>query len=140
MLINKVIRKINLDSLPPENIMEMLQKETAKEVLPNILVEKLVDSSWLKTVTYYGKENKVFPGEDFLTFKTKLSPVLYICRFYIPGECKRFYKKWINSESKGKFWWWVRRLIRRDWFKTIPNSQDKYGVSKTAKPFQIIKY
>ena len=137
MLIDKVIRRANIDSEPPANIMELLRKEKCKE---NILLEKLVDSSWLKTVTYFGPGNKIFPGEDFITFKTKMSPTTYICRFYIPGECKRFYKRWIDSESKGAFWWWVRRLIRRDWFKTIPHSNDKYGVPKTAKPFQIIKY
>lgn len=138
MLIDKTIREIRLNDEPPENIMEMLVKEKCKETL---LLEKLVKSSWLKTVTYYGKANRVFPGEDFLTFKTKDSPTLYICRFYIPGECKRFYKRWTDPNTDaGKFWWWVRRLIRRDWFKTIPHSHDRYGVPQTAKPFQIIKY
>ena len=138
-MFKEVFRLNRIDSEPPANIMEMLAKETCKE--KHLLLEKLVDSSWLKTVTYFGKANKIFPGEDFITFRVKDNPTTYICRFYIPGECKRLYKQWLNAPSKGAFWWSkFRRFIRRDWFKTIPDSNDKWGVPKTAKPFTIIKY
>ena len=89
-----------VDSESLVNIMELLLKEESKK---NILLEKLVDSFWLKTVTYFGKANKIFPGDDFLAFKTKMSPTTYICRFMIPEEFKRFYKCWIDSKSKGAF-------------------------------------
>ena len=39
-----------------------------------ILNERLVNSSWLQSVSYYGLANKLFPGEELIVFKVKGNP------------------------------------------------------------------
>ena len=39
-----------------------------------LLQERLVNSSWLKDVSYYGRRNRFFPGEEIITFKVQKNP------------------------------------------------------------------
>lgn len=39
--------------------------------ISTLLQEKLVNSSWLQDVSYYGRRNRYFPGEEIITFKVK---------------------------------------------------------------------
>ena len=46
--------------------------------IKQILNERLVNSSWLQSVSYYGFRNHLFPGEEIITFKIKGNPKTYI--------------------------------------------------------------
>ena len=81
-----------------------------------ILNEKLVSSSWLQDVSYYGRRNKLFPGEEVITFKVKGNPKTYIVR----GLTRHDYVDWIKSPSKGRFYHAVKKKFNRDWFTSNP--------------------
>ena len=65
-----------------------------------LLQERLVNSSWLKDVSYYGRRNRFFPGEEIITFKVQKNPKTYIVR----GLTRKDYLDWIKSPSKGNFY------------------------------------
>lgn len=88
-----------------------------------ILNERLVNSSWLQSVSYYGLANKLFPGEELIVFKVKGNPKSYIVR----GLTRKDYKDWLNSPSKGKFYHLLKNKFRRDWYLTNPFRIIKYG-------------
>lgn len=87
-----------------------------------LLQEKLVNSSWLESVNYYGFGNKIFPGEELIVFRIKNNPKSYIVR----GLTRKDFKDWLESPSKGKFYHYLKKRFRRDWF--------------LSNPFRIIKY
>jgi hypothetical protein len=80
------------------------------------LVEKLVSSSWLQDISYYGRQNKLFPGEEIITFKVHGNPKTYIVR----GLTRRDYVEWIQSGSKGKFYHILKHKFARGWYDTDP--------------------
>ena len=84
--------------------------------IKQILNEKLVNSSWLQDVSYHGRHNKFFPGEEIISFKVKGNPKTYIVR----GCTRRDYIDWISSKSKGKFYHILKKKFNRDWFLTNP--------------------
>ena len=84
--------------------------------LKTILNEQLVNSSWLQDVSYHGRHNRLFPGEEFITFKVKNNPKTYICR----GVTRKDYIDWIKSPSKGKFFHAIKQKFNRDWYLTNP--------------------
>ena len=90
--------------------------------LSTLLQERLVSSSWLKDVSYYGRQNKYFPGEEIITFKVKNNHKTYIVR----GLTRRDYIDWIKSPSKGKFYHIIKHKFNRDWY--------------LKNPFRIISY
>lgn len=84
--------------------------------IKTILNERLVNSSWLQDVSYYGRHNKYFPGEEIITFKVKRNPKTYVVR----GCTRQDYLDWIKSKSKGKFYHIIKHKFNRDWFLTNP--------------------
>ena len=84
--------------------------------LKTILNEQLVNSSWLQDVSYHGRHNRLFPGEEFITFKVKKNPKTYICR----GVTRKDFLYWIRSPSKGKFFHILKAKFNRDWYLTNP--------------------
>ena len=84
--------------------------------LKTILNEQLVNSSWLQDVSYHGRHNRLFPGEEFITFKVKNNPKTYICR----GVTRKDFLDWIRSPSKGKFFHILKAKFNRDWYLTNP--------------------
>lgn len=84
--------------------------------IKTFLVEKLVDSSWLKDVSYYNRHNKFFPGEEIITFQVKGNPKTYIVR----GCTRKDYLDWIKSNSKGKFYHYLKHQFARGWYDTNP--------------------
>lgn len=84
--------------------------------LRQILNERLVNSSWLQDVSYHGRHNTIFPGEEIITFKVKGNPKTYIVR-----GCTRIdYLNWVKAPSKGKFYHILKKKFNRDWFLTNP--------------------
>jgi hypothetical protein len=81
-----------------------------------ILNERLVNSSWLQSVSYYGFRNHIFPGEEIITFKVKGNPKTYIVR----GLTRKDFKDWLDAPSKGKFYHLIKNKFRRDWYLTNP--------------------
>lgn len=81
-----------------------------------ILNEKLVQSSWLQDVSYYGRHNRLFPGEEIVTFKVKGNSKTYIVR----GLTRKDYVDWIQSPSKGKMYHVLKKKFNRDWFTSNP--------------------
>lgn len=81
-----------------------------------VLNERLVNSSWLQDVSYYGRRNTYFPGEEIITFKIKDNPKIYVVR----GCTRRDYIEWIKSSSKGKFYHILKHKFNRDWYLTNP--------------------
>ena len=75
-----------------------------------ILLERRVSSSWLEDIVYRGRNNKIFPGEELILFKTKKKPTVYICR----GLTHQDYLNWINAPSKGKYF----RVIQKEYDNT----------------------
>lgn len=94
-----------------------------------ILNEKLVSSSWLKDVSYYGRRNKLFPGEEIITFKVHNNPKTYIVR----GLTRHDYVMWIKSPSKGKFYHAIKKKFNRDWYMKNPFRIINYGKVKPTK-------
>ena len=90
--------------------------------LKMLLQEKLVQSSWLQDVSYYGRQNRYFPGEEIITFKVKGNPKTYIVR----GLTRRDYLDWVSAKSKGKFYHAIKHKFNRDWY--------------LKNPFRIISY
>lgn len=85
--------------------------------LTNLLLqERLVNSSWLQDVSYFGRHNRFYPGEEIITFKTKGNNKLYIVR----GCVKQDYLDWMKSPSKGKFFHMVKKKFNRDWYLDNP--------------------
>lgn len=84
--------------------------------IKNILNERLVNSSWLQDVSYYGRHNFFFPGEEIITFKVKGNPKTYIIR----GCTRRDYVEWLKSPSKGKFYHILKKKFNRNWYLTNP--------------------
>lgn len=84
--------------------------------LKMLLQEKRVQSSWLEDVSYYNRHNKLFPGEELITFKVKNNPKTYIVR----GLTRRDFLDWIQSKSKGKFYHVLKHQFNRDWFLSNP--------------------
>ena len=84
--------------------------------LKTILNEKLVNSSWLQDVSYYGRHNKYFPNEEIIVFKVKNNPKTYIVR----GCTRKDYIDWIHSPSKGRFFHILKKKFNRDWYLTNP--------------------
>lgn len=84
--------------------------------IKQILNERLVNSSWLQDVSYYGRHNQYFPGEEIITFKVKGNPKTYIVR----GLTRKDYIDWIKSPSKGKFYHIIKHKFNRDWYLTNP--------------------
>ena len=60
--------------------------------IKQLLCEKLVNSSWLRDVSYYGRNNRLFPGEEIITFKVHNNPKTYIVR----GLTRHDYIQWIK--------------------------------------------
>lgn len=94
-----------------------------------ILNEKLVQSSWLKDIHYYGRQNKLFPGEEVITFKVKNNRKTYIVR----GLTKHDYLQWIKSPSKGKFYHILKYKFNRDWYLKNPFRIISYNKIKPTK-------
>lgn len=84
--------------------------------LRQILNERLVNSSWLQDVSYYGRHNKFFPNEEIILFKVKGNPKTYIVR----GCTRKDYIDWIKAPSKGKFYHILKHKFNRDWYLTNP--------------------
>ena len=86
--------------------------------IKTFLNEKLVNSSWLQDISYYGRHNKMYPGEEIITFKVKNNPKTYIVR----GCTRKDYLDWVspNTTSKGKFYHIIKKKFNRDWFLTNP--------------------
>lgn len=97
--------------------------------ISQILTERLVNSSWLQSVSYYGMRNRLFPGEELIVFKVKGNPKTYIVR----GLTRQDYKDWINSPSKGKFYHVLKKKFNRDWYLTNPFRIIKYNTVKPTK-------
>jgi hypothetical protein len=95
-----------------------------------ILNEQLVQSSWIEDITYRGRQNKLFPGEELIIFKVRDNPKSYICR----GVTRKDFLDWIRSPSKGKFWHKIfKHIINRDWFLKNPFRIINYGKIKPHK-------
>lgn len=85
--------------------------------LKTLLCEKLVQSSWLEDIHYYNRHNKLFPGEEIITFKVKNNPKIYIVR----GLTRNDYIQWVNkSASKGKMYHILKHRFARGWYTTNP--------------------
>lgn len=84
--------------------------------IKQILNERLVNSSWLQDVSYYGRHNQYFPGEEIITFKVKRNPKTYIVR----GCTRKDYIDWIKAPSKGRFFRVLQKKFNRDWYLTNP--------------------
>ena len=84
--------------------------------LKTILCEKLVQSSWLEDISYYNRHNKLFPGEEVITFKVRGNPKTYIVR----GLTRQDYIEWIKSPSKGKMYHKLKHYFARGWYDTNP--------------------
>ncbi len=98
--------------------------------LKQILCEKLVNSSWLKDISYYGRHNKLFPGEEIITFKVKNNPKTYIIR----GLTRKDYIDWaVKSPSKGKMFHILKHKFNRDWFMTNPFRITSYAKIKPRR-------
>lgn len=94
-----------------------------------ILTERLVNSSWLQSVSYYGMRNRLFPGEELIVFKVKGNPKSYIVR----GLTRQDYKDWIKSPSKGRFYHVLKKKFNRDWYMSNPFRIIKYDTVKPTK-------
>lgn len=81
-----------------------------------ILNERLVNSSWLQDVSYFGRHNSLYPGEEIITFKVKGNPKTYIVR----GCTRNDYREWLKSPSKGKFYHILKKKFNRNWYLTNP--------------------
>lgn len=97
--------------------------------IKQLLNEKLVNSSWLQSVSYYGFRNHLFPGEELITFKVKGNPKTYIVR----GLTKKDYIDWIHSPSKGKFYHYLKKKFDRSWYLTNPFRIINYGSLNKGK-------
>lgn len=97
--------------------------------IKTLLQEKLVNSSWLQSISYYGKGNKLFPGEELIVFKVKHNPKTYIVR----GLTKKDFQQWMSSESKGKFFHILKHKFNRDWYLTNPFRIINYGRIKPTR-------
>ena len=115
--------------------------------IKSFLIEKLVKSSWLEDVSYHNRHNKIFPGEEIITFKVQNNPKTYIVR----GLTRKDYLDWIQAPSKGKMYhvlkhkfargWWAinpfriidRSKIRPSNAKTWDNSKNLYNQSKPRR-------
>lgn len=84
--------------------------------IKEFLVEKLVQSSWLQDISYYNRHNRLFPGEEIITFKVHGNPKTYIVR----GLTRNDYLEWIKSGSKGKFYHMLKHRFARGWYETNP--------------------
>lgn len=88
--------------------------------LKQLLCEKLVQSSWLEDISYYNRHNKLFPGEEVITFKVKGNPKTYIVR----GLTRRDYLDWIKGKytggSCGKMYHILKHHFNRTWYDTNP--------------------
>ena len=84
--------------------------------IKQILNERLVNSSWLQSGSYYGFRNHLVPGEEIITFKVKGNPKTYIVR----GLTRKDFKDWIDKNSKGRFYHLIKNKFRRDWYLTNP--------------------
>lgn len=82
----------------------------------SFLIEKLVNSSWLQDVSYYNRHNKLFPGEEIITFKVYGNRKTYIVR----GLTRHDYIQWIKAPSKGKFYHYIKHKFARGWYDTNP--------------------
>ena len=60
--------------------------------IKSFLIEKLVQSSWLEDISYYNRHNRMFPGEEVITFRVKGNPKTYIVR----GLTRHDYIEWIK--------------------------------------------
>lgn len=80
------------------------------------LCEKLVQSSWLTDIHYYNRHNKLFPGEEIITFRVKGNNKTYIVR----GLTRNDYIEWIQSSSKGKFYHYLKNKFARGWYSENP--------------------
>lgn len=94
-----------------------------------LLQERLVNSSWLKDVSYYGRRNRFFPGEEIITFKVQKNPKTYIVR----GLTRKDYLDWIKSPSKGKFYHAIKHKFNRDWYLKNPFRIISYAKVKPTK-------
>lgn len=84
--------------------------------LKTILCERLVQSSWLEDISFYGLRNKLFPGENIITFKVHNNPKTYIVR----GMTKHDYVQWLKSPSKGRFFHYLKNKFARGWYDVNP--------------------
>lgn len=84
--------------------------------IKEFLVEKLVSSSWLQDISYYGRHNNLFPNEEIITFKVQGNPKIYIVR----GLTRKDYIDWLKSSSKGKFYHLLKHKFARGWYETNP--------------------
>lgn len=91
--------------------------------IKQILNERLVNSSWLQSVSYYGFRNRLFPGEELIVFKVKNNPKTYIVR----GLTRQDYKDWISAPSKGRFYHYLKHKFNREWYLTNPFRIINYG-------------
>lgn len=96
------------------SLTENVNTELAKMQL---LLERRVDSSWLEDIVYRGKHNTIFPGEELIFFKAKKNPKMYICR----GLTHNDYVKWINADSKGKYFRQIQNDYDNTWFEYTPD-------------------
>lgn len=94
-----------------------------------LLQERLVQSSWLEDVSYYGRRNKLFPGEEIIIFKVKGNPKHYIVR----GLTRHDYVEWLKSPSKGKFYHAIKKKFNRDWYLKNPFRIISYSKVKPSK-------
>lgn len=81
-----------------------------------ILNERLVNSSWLQDISYYGRHNSIYPNEELIVFKVKGNPKTYIVR----GCTRNDYREWLKSPSKGKFYHILKKKFNRNWYLTNP--------------------
>lgn len=93
-----------------------------------ILLERRVSSSWLEDIVYRGRNNKMFPGEELILFKTKKKPTVYICR----GLTHQDYLNWINAPSKGKYFRVIQKEYDNTWFE--------YHGDEKNHTFWIVKF
>lgn len=84
--------------------------------IKQILNERLVNSSWLQDISYYGIHNRYFPGEQIITFKVKGNQKTYIIR----GLTRKDYIDWIKAPSKGKMYHVLKNKFNRNWYLTNP--------------------
>ena len=98
--------------------------------LNTLLLEHLVNSSWIEDISYYGRHNKMFPGEEIITFRVKTGArKTYIVR----GLTRRDYINWIKSPSKGRMFHVLKHEFARGWWATNPFRIIDYSKIKPSK-------